>query len=1315
MILQLDMLPSEDVEQYLYTESRISIYEETRTAKAKKTGAIVLRSLGASEFGICSFQRQTNGTMRLTVTNGADVAELFSYTVWHTSEVVVATWTNEESNVVTDTNTLWYPVSPPFNGLESAWDCRTTNLLLTNGVGVWEDANIASNARVRFYGAANRADSDGDGVSDGAELFYYHSNPNLADTDGDGLNDLEEIQLGTDLNASNIVHKMYFVDELPETSMRRSVSESDMYVTWSNLQAKAMYTIRHKEGYGEFTSSNVPASVPPKFYLTKERRYQTECDGEVINPYEDDTGTMEFLMSQSNYCRKAFDPLGWPSTPTNHVCLGHSDFSRIYIWDDCFYDIEVAWNYSYSQPTSSLPFSKIWMETHSLCSSWCETNVWADSKDTCDFYSEGEWYGPDCLIGAVNPVSTTRSYISRTNGHFLNCDSYSSPPFEAYEEVLSGEYTDTMLWDYTDTDLQLMMTNWDGLAWGQRLFRSHHNYPLNTNLLSDIYTYALLNVSSDTNQIALQALRYRWEIPTDTGVVYKIFWQEDYFPDDDWTSIPEMKEFNVLGTGSTAYSTNFDILPPGSNGVICLVPATRVVLEIYQPKVLDPGETMIPEEDKLSKGSVTFVNLDNDDNDALFDHGGATGDGAVDGGDDELIKINLKVKSSSWASTSVRLIATAGATNIAVWTSSNKLASSAYTLGTDLDLYSDFGYESNWFFKTMWVEGITAHTVQQGTKLKMECAVGSNTCTDEVSLTVVGVEQISWRGKGNSISDGDTLDADANWPSGLAPSSWRVFPDARAVGGTVEASSRDKVDVEVGLTVAPPSEIKLYLKSFDVDDPTASTNAVDSELTADDNRGTTPAQAGRLTGESGGILELAFPENVKTTNCEFQTTMQPGDNFRVVANGDRDFLATLANNDTVQNIGGSDAEKNANKQRIVCTNITGTVSEQEIRRAANYASYVLTVWRFLHVEVDSMTAPPLTGAEKNTADGYITAIAGNGTVAQQVTLSVNLKTWFTPQDNSANLTVGTGNGRFENGWIKIGSGSGTPGETQTSSLLGNGDNYVRKVVGIDVPALVSKTGQSDVSGKVIAWSGTTFTLSVSSGTLSTNFNGGSLNVAGVSASVSAVSTNGGIYMVTVATLPAIPFVLHDDDNDAGLPGTIALSNLQEADTPSANRTAPLFIRPIYDGGGAMMYNQTNTAFVRNTESSSAYSWGSRANNSPRFWVVYFLASFQDSYLTLTKDFDSDGEGGTWASANNSPMGAGVLFYLESFRDGSLASDWISRVSVHELGHNFGLLDSYISPATDGIMHGYAPVGSASSDYFWRDVDVNTIRSGSNPN
>ncbi|NLG34971.1 MAG: hypothetical protein GX548_06430 [Lentisphaerae bacterium] len=200
VMLQLDLLPTEDVEPYLYVERRVA---ESLAAAEESTepGGAAMMSLEEGEFGFVEFQSQTNGTMRLTVTNGAGTAEVFSYTVWHTADVVVVTYTNEESNVVTDTNTLWYPISPPYNGMESAWTNRTTNLACTNGVGAWEDANVISNARVRFYAVTLRTDTDGDGLTDGAETFVHHTNPGTNDTDGDGIWDGWEVLYG--LNTSS--------------------------------------------------------------------------------------------------------------------------------------------------------------------------------------------------------------------------------------------------------------------------------------------------------------------------------------------------------------------------------------------------------------------------------------------------------------------------------------------------------------------------------------------------------------------------------------------------------------------------------------------------------------------------------------------------------------------------------------------------------------------------------------------------------------------------------------------------------------------------------------------------------------------------------------------------------------------------------------------------------------------------------------------------------------------------------------------------------------------------------------------------------
>ena len=190
--LQLDLLASEDVEPYLYVERRISEYAEERAAKSGKAAK---RNLGPAQFGIAGVRRLTNGVVRVTVTNGTDAAEIYSYTVAHTSSAVVATWTNDQQVVVSSTNVLWHPVSPPFRGIHSAWVRRTTYLALTNGVGTWDDANVSSNDRVRFYAAAKRGDADGDGLTDGAEILLHRTDPHSLDTDGDGLLDGYDIQV----------------------------------------------------------------------------------------------------------------------------------------------------------------------------------------------------------------------------------------------------------------------------------------------------------------------------------------------------------------------------------------------------------------------------------------------------------------------------------------------------------------------------------------------------------------------------------------------------------------------------------------------------------------------------------------------------------------------------------------------------------------------------------------------------------------------------------------------------------------------------------------------------------------------------------------------------------------------------------------------------------------------------------------------------------------------------------------------------------------------------------------------------------------
>ena len=198
--LRLDLLPAEDVEQYFYTEDRISETLDKVAAKSAKlsgSGGFAMRSLSANKFGIGDIQRLTNGNIKLMVSNGTDFVEIYAYTVVHTCSVVEVGWTNE-LGANSPTNVLWTPISPTYNGLENTWECLVSNLALTGGVGVWEDSSITTNDRVRFYGAAEQMDTDGDELTDGAELFVHHTCPTNADTDGDGHSDGREIALGTD-------------------------------------------------------------------------------------------------------------------------------------------------------------------------------------------------------------------------------------------------------------------------------------------------------------------------------------------------------------------------------------------------------------------------------------------------------------------------------------------------------------------------------------------------------------------------------------------------------------------------------------------------------------------------------------------------------------------------------------------------------------------------------------------------------------------------------------------------------------------------------------------------------------------------------------------------------------------------------------------------------------------------------------------------------------------------------------------------------------------------------------------------------------
>ena len=169
----------------------------------------------------------------------------------------------------------------------------------------------------------------------------------------------------------------------------------------------------------------------------------------------------------------------------------------------------------------------------------------------------------------------------------------------------------------------------------------------------------------------------------------------------------------------------------------------------------------------------------------------------------------------------------------------------------------------------------------------------------------------------------------------------RYFP-----GGTLEDQQRFSNTVNVMVEVPFLYGHKIRIKAFDVDDPTP-IPGVNDDIHGDDNR----SWIGNFTGnvslgkkiyhnwfDQSIIVEL--DEFSGTAIAEFQTSIQPGNNYRVVA------YPVWIDNLALHVSGPVDAFY---------------VGPDDDRRPAlrhGGISRTLTIWRKLHLEYDSMTAYP---------------------------------------------------------------------------------------------------------------------------------------------------------------------------------------------------------------------------------------------------------------------------------------------------------------------------------------------------------------------
>jgi hypothetical protein len=512
-----------------------------------------------------------------------------------------------------------------------------------------------------------------------------------------------------------------------------------------------------------------------------------------------------------------------------------------------------------------------------------------------------------------------------------------------------------------------------------------------------------------------------------------------------------------------------------------------------------------------------------------------------------------------------------------------------------------------------------------------------------------------------------------------------VFPDARLTAGAVEASSRAVVDVQVTLSVPPVEPLPLHFQSFDVDDPSASVGPVDFSTHTDDNRGTFPALAGRFVGNPVGVVFTSTVTLQVSTAASFETTIQPGDNFRVAVAGDRDLLAALLNDDTILGAGS-----NADQLRIIDPAISGPFTRQEIRESTKTVTPVLTVWRQLHIERDSMGVVGV-----NVATGNITGYTPAGPAAGATQLNVDV----TLRDGSADLdTLISDNGRFERGTMTVAGVSIFP------SIDANGQFRAVRAAGFNVaaaPLPFNAVGPGLVSPPVmvgtitgISSAGGTFTLTVSPAPPGGGaaFAGGLIQMAGGPP----VGITGGAAGTLTTGALGIPFSLTDDDQLTG--------DVPEPDTTGmAVVWDKAYVLPLFDTA----QDSPSVAFQRNVESPNQTAAIGASRGSPAgtaaCWIVPVLNVFQIETGTPgnSGDNDPDGEGTArawaWTGVTGAGNSHGVIFGVENIQDwirtaapngpggvdpapGAGRQRRLQEILNHEVGHNFGLQHGHGTPA-----------------------------------
>ncbi|MFQ6029974.1 MAG: hypothetical protein ACE5Q6_21075, partial [Dehalococcoidia bacterium] len=407
-------------------------------------------------------------------------------------------------------------------------------------------------------------------------------------------------------------------------------------------------------------------------------------------------------------------------------------------------------------------------------------------------------------------------------------------------------------------------------------------------------------------------------------------------------------------------------------------------------------------------GSVLYVNDNDSDGDGKFDFEDTDGVG----GELDVVRLQLSLTpSGTRIGEGTALLSFApegnGQGKVKVWETRDKHPGTELTLPVELEL--------NRLPLELYVEGIAPSESVRDVVFQLDLGpigggplaapLTQTSKSSKAALTSLKVVSVRFEGMGNSATDTDQLDQDPH-PNAVkgtyadkSPRAVRVFPGGRGIK-KVLSPAKQVVKVKVTLNLPTPGPFRVSLRSLDVDDPSSNKAPVDPNDTSatntcpggvagncylrtsipytneEDNRGQVNNKKsgelqnnGRNAENRQGVAPLWFSIGKKESQHDFQVTMQPGDNFRVVAHPSAKFMNQLRNQD-----------RNHSVNIYVVSPLGGTAVK--LFNEDDIVSPVLTVWRFLNLELDSMVRPTF----QNNVVGRIASLTPVGTTQCRVRL-----------------------------------------------------------------------------------------------------------------------------------------------------------------------------------------------------------------------------------------------------------------------------------------------------------------------------------------